>query len=169
MKEEKRKHSFVDQTNALIHNSSETLVSFRQFIFAPNLLTFVISVVVGNSIGSMVKDLVNFVIGLGTFLYQWAFYAGHPLNPNYFINQTEPLLGSFFSMLIVAAVVFYSIQFINDKLIRTESEKWGFDQYHTDMLEIQKIQKRNVELQVENAKLQGQVLEQLKALNKNKD
>ena len=57
----REKKEFLDTRDRLLKKSSESMVSFRRFIFAPNLLTFVISVVVGNAFGSTVKELVNTV------------------------------------------------------------------------------------------------------------
>jgi large-conductance mechanosensitive channel len=57
-----------EQATQLITKSNDSFEKFKQFLFAPNLLTFVISVVVGNSFGSTIKELVNFVFGIFKFV-----------------------------------------------------------------------------------------------------
>lgn len=151
-----------ERTNKLQSNGSAKISAFRQFIFAPNLLTFVISVVVGNSFGSAIKDLIATASGLLKTLTVWLFTSGHTLNLDYTLIPLASLIDSMLTLLFIAIVVFYTIQFINNYLVRLNEEKWGYDQAHEDSLQVQELQKKNNQLVDENIKLQRELLEELR-------
>ncbi|CAH1853277.1 MscL family protein [Convivina intestini] len=159
----------TQKTDKLLNNTNAKWVAFRQFIFAPNLLTFVISVVVGNSFGSAIKDLISTVSGTVNFLIKWSLYKDHPLDFDLIASPFGDFFNSFLTMLFIAVTVFYTIQFINKSLIRTKEEQWGFDQAHEDALVFQKMQAENNKLQAENAQLQKQMLAKLDALTSQKN
>lgn len=159
----------TQKTDKLLNNTNAKWVAFRQFIFAPNLLTFVISVVVGNSFGSAIKDLISTVSGTVNFLIKWSLYKDHPLDFDLITTPFGNFFNSFLTMLFIAVTVFYTIQFINKSLIRTKEEQWGFDQAHEDALVFQKMQAENNKLQAENAQLQKQMLAKLDALTSQKN
>lgn len=146
------------QTNQLLNKSNESFGQFKQFLFAPNLITFVISVVVGNSFGTTVKELVNFVLGLFDFLRIWLFTSQHT---TYYNRVTVPFSAFFNSLLttvLIATIVFFTIRFINDALISNPTNKWGYNQEHNDALKIQKQNEETLELQ-------RKILQELEKLN----
>lgn len=151
-----------ESTTKLQSNGSARISAFRRFIFAPNLLTFVISVVVGNSFGSAIKDLIATVSGLLKTLTIWLFTSGHTLNYDYALTPLASLLDSLLTLLFIAIVVFYTIQFINNYLVRNNDEKWGYDQAHVDAIKIQNLQNKNNQLVEENIKLQHELLEEFR-------
>ncbi|GAP03294.1 large-conductance mechanosensitive channel [Fructobacillus pseudoficulneus] len=156
-----RKKELLEQRNLLLKRSSAGWVSFRRFLFAPNLLTFVISVVVGNAFGAAIKDLVSLIAHLLYSLWRWIFFAGHPLYFDATQTAWTSFLTSLLTMLSIALAVYYTIQFINNKLIGSESEKWGYDEPHVDMMALQKLQKENNDLVRANSELQKQILAEL--------
>ncbi|GAP01984.1 large-conductance mechanosensitive channel [Fructobacillus fructosus] len=151
-----------ESTTKFQSNGSAKISAFRRFIFAPNLLTFVISVVVGNSFGSAIKDLIATASGLIKILTVWLFTSGHKLNLDYALTPLASLLDSLLTLLFIAIVVFYTIQFINNYLVRNNDEKWGYDQAHVDAIKIQKLQNKNNQLVEENIKLQHELLEEFR-------
>lgn len=161
MSRKKRKNEFIEQRDLLLEKSSAGWVSFRRFLFAPNLLTFVISVVVGNAFGGAIKDLVSLLASFISFVWRWVFTKGHPL---YFAATQQAwsaFITSFLTMISIALAVYYTIQFINNKLINSESEKWGYDEPHEDMMALQKLQRENNDLIKKNNELQEKVLQAL--------
>lgn len=70
------------------------------------------------------------------------FFAGHPLYFDATQAAWTSFLTSLLTMLSIALAVYYTIQFINNKLIGSESEKWGYDEPHVDMMALQKLQKK---------------------------
>ncbi|CAH1851834.1 MscL family protein [Convivina praedatoris] len=160
----KAKDHITKGTDKIINSTNAKWVAFRQFIFAPNLLTFVISVVVGNSFGSAIKDLISTASGTVNFILKWSMNKNHPLDFDLIMAPFGDFLNSFLTMLFIALTVFYTIQFINNSLIRTKEEQWGFDQAHEDALVFQKMQAENNKLQAENAKLQREILSKLEAI-----
>ncbi|MBX8456268.1 MscL family protein, partial [Apilactobacillus kunkeei] len=135
-----------ENTTKVQANGSKKISAFRQFIFAPNLLTFVISVVVGNSFGSAIKDLISTASGLLKTLTIWLFTSGHNLNIDYTLTPFGSLAESMLTLLFIAIVVFYTIEFINNYLVRNNEEKWGYDQAHEDSLQVQDLQNKNNQL-----------------------
>lgn len=115
-------------------NGSARIAAFRQFLFAPNLLTFVISVIVGNSFGSAIKDLITTISGIFKALTIWIFSSAHTLHLDYVSTPLEEFIDSMLTLLFIALVVFYTVQFINTYLVRSADEKWGYDQAHEDAL-----------------------------------
>ncbi|MFH0349093.1 MscL family protein [Leuconostoc citreum] len=105
--------------------------------FAPNLLTFVISVVVGNSFGATVKELVNTVSGVLAFVHLWLFSKSHVMNYTFITKPFGAFFNSLITMIFIAFIVFYTIKFINDTLIVNSVDKWGYNQAHADALKLQ--------------------------------
>ncbi|GAO99139.1 MscL family protein [Fructobacillus ficulneus] len=161
MSRSSRKKELREQRDTILEKSSAGLVSFRRFLFAPNLLTFVISVVVGNAFGSAIKDLVTLAADFLLFLWRWIFTANHPLYFNATENAWNTFVTSFLTMLFIALAVYYTIQLINNRLIGSDNEKWGYDGAHQDMLMLQRLQKENNELVKKNNQLQREVLKAL--------
>lgn len=143
-------------------NGSARIAAFRQFLFAPNLLTFVISVIVGNSFGSAIKDLITTISGIFKALTIWIFSSAHTLHLDYVSTPLEEFIDSMLTLLFIALVVFYTVQFINTYLVRSADEKWGYDQAHEDALKIQELQEKNNTLVNENIQLQKELLEELR-------
>ncbi|MDF7637553.1 MscL family protein [Leuconostocaceae bacterium ESL0958] len=158
MPKDKHQASLKSHGEALWKKSNNGWTAFRRFIFAPNLLTFVISVVVGNAFGGTVKDLVTFISRLFYAIWRWLFTAGHPANFTATQNAFETFLDSTLTLIFIALAVFYTIQFINNWLIGNKEEMWGYDEAHVDMMNLQAIQKENNRLVAENNRLQGEVL-----------
>ncbi|CAK1227820.1 Large-conductance mechanosensitive channel (MscL) [Fructobacillus tropaeoli] len=151
-----------ENTIKIQSSGTKKISAFRQFIFAPNLLTFVISVVVGNSFGSAVKDLISTASGLLKTLTIWLFTSGHNLTLDYILTPLSSLLESMLTLLFIAIIVFYTIEFINNYLVRNNDEKWGYDQAHEDSLQVQDLQNKNNQLVEENIKLQHELLNELR-------
>ncbi|MGX7051511.1 MscL family protein [Leuconostoc palmae] len=149
------------QTNQVINQSSRSITQFRQFLFAPNLLTFVISVVVGNSFGSTIKELVNTISGTLDFIHVWIFSKNHLLNYALISKPFGQFFNSLITMIFIAFIVFYTIKFINDKLIVKSEEKWGYNQAHDDALKLHKQQEETIDLQ-------RKILKQLEIMNSDK-
>lgn len=164
----REKKEFLDTRDRLLKKSSESMVSFRRFIFAPNLLTFVISVVVGNAFGATVKELVNTVSHFFYALWRWIVRSGHPLNFDSTLSALSDLFTSSLTLISIALAVFYFIEFINNWLIGTEQEKWGYDEPHQDSLDMQALQKKNNALVKENIALQKEMIELMKDIKKDK-
>lgn len=157
------KKSISQQADDLITSTNSTLKAFKQFLFAPNLLTFVISVVVGNSFGSAIKDLIATLSGLVNFLFEWIWGTNHPLQFTLILNPLASFFNSFITLIFIAAIVFYTIRFINNSLIKSKEAKWGYDESHEDALHIQALQRKNNTLQAENLALQKQILAELQS------
>ncbi|MBS9336651.1 MscL family protein [Fructobacillus papyrifericola] len=153
---------FQEQKNRLIKKSSEGMVSFRRFLFAPNLLTFVISVVVGNAFGSTVKELVSTLFHFFSALWRWLVRPSHPINFSSTWANLSDFLTSALTLLAIALAVFYFIEFVNNWLIGAEQEKWGYDEPHQDSLDMQKLQRENNDLVKKNIALQEEMLRLLK-------
>jgi len=149
---------FKAQTNQVINKSTESFGQFKQFLFAPNLLTFVISVVVGNSFGATVKELVNTVSGVLAFVHLWFFSKSHVMNYTFITKPFGAFFNSLITMIFIAFIVFYTIKFINDTLIVNSVDKWGYNQAHADALKLQQQNEKTIALQ-------HQILEQLKKTN----
>lgn len=164
----REKKEFIYQKNRLIQKSSEGMISFRRFLFAPNLLTFVISVVVGNAFGSTVKELVTTLFHFFYALWRWIVGKGHPASFDSTWNALSDFLTSALTLLAIALAVFYFIQFINNWLIGSEEEKWGYDEPHQDSLNEQALLKKNNALMKENIALQKEILQLLKDSQKEK-
>lgn len=150
------------QTNQMLNKSTEHLGQFKQFLFAPNLITFVISVVVGNSFGATIKTLVNLVFGLFDFTRIWLFSAQHTA---YYNRITQPFLefsSSLITTILIATIVFFTIRFINEALIVDPVNKWGYNQVHADALQLQKQNEETIALQ-------RQILTELEKLNQQRD
>lgn len=162
----RQKREFRYQRDLLIQKSSEGMISFRRFLFAPNLLTFVISVVVGNAFGSTVKELVSTLSHFFYAIWRWIVGSSHSLNFDSTWNSVSDLLTSTLTLISIALAVFYFIQFINNWLIGSEQEKWGYDEPHQDSLNEQALQKKNNALVKENIALQKEIISLLKDVKK---
>ncbi|MDF7627049.1 large-conductance mechanosensitive channel [Lactobacillaceae bacterium L1_55_11] len=159
MKKESQK--LRDSANAVLNSYNQKWVRFRRFIFAPYLLTFTISIVVGNSYGSAIKDMVTFFGGVYAFLVQWLFQAGHIMNFDLIVTPWNGFLQSFLTLIVIAVSVYYTVSFINNSFIKEADEKWGYDQYHEDMKVLQAELKHNNEIAERNAALQEKILAHL--------
>lgn len=144
----KNPRKFIQQqTNQMLSKSTERLGQFKQFLFAPNLITFVISVVVGNSFGSTIKALVNLVFGLFDFTRIWLFSTQHTLYYNRFTQPLSEFASSLLTTVLIATIVFFTIRFINETLIVDPVNKWGYNQAHADALHLQKQNEETIALQ----------------------
>ncbi|MBS9338716.1 large-conductance mechanosensitive channel [Fructobacillus sp. M2-14] len=158
----KTKEELKIQRDEFVERSSAGMIAFRRFIFAPNLLTFVISVVVGNAFGSTVKDLVSLTFNFFKALWSWLIRADHQFKMEQTSESLSTFIASSLTLLAISLAVFYFIQFINNWLIGTEEEKWGYDEPHQDSLDQQALQKENNELVRQNITLQKEIIELLK-------
>ncbi|MCO0832140.1 MscL family protein [Fructobacillus sp. W13] len=158
----KTKEDLRQQREQFVQKSSAGMLAFRRFIFAPNLLTFVISVVVGNAFGSTVKDLVSFTFNFFKALWFWLIRSDHVFTMEKTTESLSTFIASALTLLAISLAVFYFIQFINNWLIGTEEEKWGYDEPHQDSLNEQALQKENNELIRQNIALQKEMIELLK-------
>lgn len=150
------------QTNQMLNKSTEHLGQFKQFLFAPNLITFVISVVVGNSFGATIKTLVNLVFGLFDFTRIWLFSAQHTAYYNRITQPFSEFSSSLITTILIATIVFFTIRFINEALIVDPVNKWGYNQVHADALQLQKQNEETIALQ-------RQILTELEKLNQQRD
>ncbi|MBS9335133.1 MscL family protein [Fructobacillus sp. M1-13] len=150
------------QRARLVKKSSEGMIAFRRFLFAPNLLTFVISVVVGNAFGSTVRELVSTLFHFFSAIWRWLIQANHPIRFDSTWTALSAFLTSALTLLAIALAVFYFIQFINNWLIGTEDEKWGYDEPHQDSLNEQALQRENNKLVEKNIALQEEIIQLLK-------
>lgn len=143
----------------LITKSNDSFEKFKQFLFAPNLLTFVISVVVGNSFGSTIKELVNFVFGIFKFVQLFLLSKNNTIELRLITKPFSSLFTSLSTTILIAAIVFYTIRLINNSIISDPENKWGYNQQHADAVRLQKQNEETITLQKE-------ILSELKYLNK---
>lgn len=143
----------------LITKSNDSFEKFKQFLFAPNLLTFVISVVVGNSFGSTIKELVNFVFGIFKFVQFFLLSKNNTIELRLITKPFSSLFTSLSTTILIAAIVFYTIRLINNSIISDPENKWGYNQQHADAVRLQKQNEETITLQKE-------ILSELKYLNK---
>ncbi|MCK8617524.1 MscL family protein [Fructobacillus sp. M158] len=158
----RQSEEFQEQKERFLKKSSEGMISFRRFLFAPNLLTFVISVVVGNAFGSSVKELVSTLFHFFSAIWRWLVQPSHPINFTSTWTALSDFLTSALTLLAIALAVFYFIEFINNWLIGSEQEKWGYDEPHQDALDMQALQKENNALVKKNIALQEEMIQLLK-------
>ena len=84
------------------------------------------------------------------------------------LSALSDLFTSSLTLISIALAVFYFIEFINNWLIGTEQEKWGYDEPHQDSLDMQALQKKNNALVKENIALQKEMIELMKDIKKDK-
>lgn len=147
------------QATQLITKSNDSFEKFKQFLFAPNLLTFVISVVVGNSFGSTIKELVNFIFGIFKFVQFFLLSKNNTIELRLITKPFSSLFTSLSTTILIAAIVFYTIRLINNSIISDPENKWGYNQQHADAVRLQKQNEETITLQKE-------ILSELKYLNK---
>ncbi len=153
------KKTIREQATQLITKSNDSFEKFKQFLFAPNLLTFVISVVVGNSFGSTIKELVNFIFGIFKFVQFFLLSKNNTIELSLITKPFSSLFTSLSTTLLIAAIVFYTIRLINNSIISDPENKWGYNQQHADAVRLQKQNEEAITLQKE-------ILSELKYLNK---
>ncbi|MDF7637783.1 MscL family protein [Leuconostocaceae bacterium ESL0958] len=154
---QRRREEFKKHKDELLAQTSTGFNSFKQFVFAPYLLTFVISIVIGYAFSAVIKDLAAILSALIRYLSGWIFdmKGAHPLQP--LLHNVANLFESTLTLAFISVTVYYTVKFINNYLTKEKDEQWGFDQQHEDALQEQALQKRTIELQEE-------ILKRLEAL-----
>ncbi|CAK1254105.1 MscL family protein [Fructobacillus cardui] len=152
------KKNVKSKTEELFDHTSSNFEQFKQFMFAPFLLTFVISIVIGYNFSDVIKSLTSFLANLIGYIWMWifAFNGNHPTHTleSSFVSLLQNSLTLFF----ISYIVFYLIKTINKYLKKNREQQWGYDQAHEDAIKIQKLQEENI-------KLQKQLIEKLDGLN----
>ncbi|MCK8617333.1 MscL family protein [Fructobacillus sp. M158] len=156
------KTKFKNKTEELFDNTSSNFEQFKQFMFAPFLLTFVISIVIGYSFSDVIKSLTNFIARFIGYIWSWIFdfNGSHPTAS--LLSSLSSIVQDSLTLVFISYIVFYLIKTINKYLKKNKSQQWGYDQAHEDALLMQELQEKNNNLIQENIKLQKELLAELR-------
>lgn len=141
------KENFKSKTGKLFDHTSSNFEQFKQFMFAPFLLTFVISIVIGYNFSDVIKSLTSFIANLIGYIFKWIFEFNGNHSTNALESSFSSLLQNSLTLFFISYIVFYLIKTINKYLKKNREQQWGYDQAHEDAIKIQKLQEENIKLQ----------------------
>ncbi|MBS9338352.1 large-conductance mechanosensitive channel [Fructobacillus sp. M2-14] len=149
----------------MFDNTSSKFQQFKQFMFAPYLLTFVISIVIGYSFSDVIKSLTKFISKLISYTWSWIFDFNGTHSATSLLSSLSSVVQDIFTLVFISYIVFYVITTINKYLTKNKEEQWGYDQAHEDAIKIQELQDKNNTLVDENIQLQKELLSELRKHN----